>query len=303
MSESNPVIDLMELADIGQPRRLALEIHKQLRAQYGTVPDRVPLDGIARAVGIVAIDEFDTERFEGTLIVQGDKGAIGLRRGLNRGRRNFTLGHELGHFLNPWHRTFKSRFECDSAAVKAVRAVGLNDRPALEKIEVEANEFAATLLVPLPEYRVARQALGSEEDVLNIRALAKHFDVSQEFMARLYVDHADIKIGVLMCKDGLVRRFVLPREFPYLGLKAGQQVSRETLTHEFRRAHSVGTASNLQSVATSAWLERSDNVSALYEQVLIQRDGWTTTLLVIEEDDVEEEEDDRNWNRRNGRFR
>lgn len=302
MSASDPVIDLMELADIGQPRKLALEIHKQLRAQYGSVPDRVPLDGIARAVGIVAIDDFDTDRFEGTLVVQGEKGAIGLRRGLNRGRRNFTLGHELGHFLNPWHRTLKSRFECDSAAVKAARAAGFTDRPALEQIEVEANEFAATLLVPLPEYRTARKALGSDEDVVNIRTLAERFDVSQEFLARLYVDQADAKIGILMCKDGLVRRFILPREFPYLGLKLGQPISRETLTHEFRRTHPVGTASNLQSVATTAWLERRGDVSALYEQVLLQRDGWTTTLLVIDEDE-DADDDDRNWNRRNTRFR
>jgi hypothetical protein len=79
-------IDLMALADLGQPLKLAFELHRQIRDQYGVVPLRVPLEQIARAVGIVGIKEFNTDRFEGTLVVTGNDGAVGLRRGMPSGR-------------------------------------------------------------------------------------------------------------------------------------------------------------------------------------------------------------------------
>jgi Zn-dependent peptidase ImmA (M78 family) len=94
-------IDLMELADLGQPLKLAFELHRQIRAQLGAVPVRVPLEQIAKALGIVGIREYDTDNFEGTLVISDGVGAVGLRKGMPPGRRNFTLGHEIGHFAIP----------------------------------------------------------------------------------------------------------------------------------------------------------------------------------------------------------
>lgn len=301
MSGNDPTIDMMELADLGQPRKIAWEIHRQLRTQYGEVPRHIPLSGIAKAVGIVSIDEFDTNSFEGTLVIQGAKGAIGLRRGLQRGRRNFTLGHELGHFLNPWHRKFGSKFECNKHAVLATRSPDFSKRPIAERIEVEANEFSAALLVPLPEYKIERKLLGKDIDITHIRALAITFAVSQEFMARIYVDQADSKIAVIHSQDGVVRRLILPSDFPYLGLRKDVPLPRESLTHKFRITNPTGAVSTLNEISTSAWLERRGSVTALYEQVLLQKEGWTTTLLMIDEDEEDDEADDSNWNRRNFR--
>lgn len=293
---------MMELADLAQPRKIAWEIHKQLRAQYGAVPRRVPLDGIARAVGIVAIDEFDTDRFEGTLVVKGDKGAIGLRRGLIPGRRNFTLGHELGHFLNPWHRKVGPKFECNRTAVAMKRSAGFDQKPIQERIEVEANEFSAALLVPAPEFRETRKELGSDIDVTHIRTLAEAFAVSQEFMAGIYVEQADSKLAIIHSQNSVVQRFTFAREFPYLGLRRGIPLPGASLTKEFIGIHGAGKVSNLCQVPTATWLERRGSVSALYEQVLVQSNGWATTLLMIDEEEVDGEEDDSNWNRRNLRW-
>lgn len=301
MSGNDIVIDMMVLADLGQPRKIAWEIHKQLRAQYGSVPYRVPLEGIAKAVGIVAVDEFDTDRFEGTLVIKGQRGAIGLRRGLIRGRRNFTLGHELGHFLNPWHRNVHQKFECSKTAMAAQRAAGFDQRPQLERIEVEANEFSAALLLPIPEYREVRKKLGTEIDVTHIRTLADTFAVSQEFIARTYVDQTDGKIAVIHSHNGLIRSFTIPREFPFMGLRRGAALPPESLTREFTRIHGPGKVSNLREIRTSTWLEQRGAVAAVYEQVVIQRDGWATTLLVVDEEEVDDEADDRNWNRRSAR--
>lgn len=304
MSASDPTIDLMALADIAQPRKIAWEIHRQLRVQYGSVPHRVPLDGIARCVGVTEIAEHETRAFEGLLVVVGDKGAIGLRKGLTRGRRNFTVGHELGHFLNPWHRTRVTRFECKKIDLDASRSKGspFDSRPPIEKMEVEANEFSAALLIPAPEYREERKRLGSDIDIGKLRELATTFDVSFEFMARTFVDTASDKLAIIISHNGAVSRVIPHPDFPYLGLLAGTPIPRTSVTHDYCQTHASGAVSTLREIGTSVWLEERGAVSALYEQVLVQREGWASTLLAIDEDEQDDEADDRNWNRRSGRF-
>src|SRR5260370_42611016 len=89
-------IDLMELADLGQPPKLTFELHRQIRAQLGAVPLRVPLEQMAKALGIVGIREDETDNFEGTLLISDGSGGVALRKGMPSGRRNFTRGHEIG---------------------------------------------------------------------------------------------------------------------------------------------------------------------------------------------------------------
>lgn len=287
-------VDLMSLADIGQPTKLALEVHRQLRAQFGCVPLRIPLLELSEAVGIVDVAEFDTDSFEGTLVVHGGRGAIGIRKGMRSGRRNFTLSHELGHFLVPNHRFQSTTFQCAIADLRRERANGgiWERRPALERIEVEANEFAAALLVPLPEFRAERGRLGSTSDLAHIRRLANAFDVSQEMMARLYVENADEQIAVITSRFGKVHR-VMPRAgFPFMGLRGGFPVSSESVTASFGPAGATDTISELREIPTHVWLERRGSVSALYEQVFMQEDGWAMTLLVTERDECDEDDDD-----------
>ncbi|MNS89594.1 hypothetical protein D3C72_1236110 [compost metagenome] len=118
-------------------------------------------------------------------------------------------------------------------------------------------------------------------------------------MARLYVDQADVKIAVIHSQKGVVKNLTIPAGFPYLGLSRGALIPRASLTHEFRRLHGEGTVSMLRDLPTSSWLEERGSVTGLYEQVMLQREGWATTLLMVDEDDDEDEADDRNWNRRN----
>jgi len=292
----------MALADIAQPTKIAHEIHHQLRKQFGSVPRRIPLPSIAETVGIVGIKEFDTNQFEGTLVIQGGVGAIGLRRGLRSGRKNFTLGHEVGHFLIPNHRFQRDKFECVTADFNKRRAGGGNwaDRPQLERIEIEANEFSAALLVPMPEFKEERKRLGSGCDITHVRQLADLFGVSHEMMAQIYINSADEKAAVIISQNGSVRRVITPTNFPYLGLRSGSPLPQAALARVFKPTNGQ-TASDLCEVRTDRWLEQRGAVAAIYEQVVLQENGWATTLLVVDEEEADEEEGDRNWNRRNVR--
>lgn len=295
-------IDPMELADIGQPVKLAQEIHRQLRNQLVEVPRRIPLAGIAESVGVAGFKEFDTDRFEGTLVIEDGYGAIGLRKGLRSGRRNFTIGHELGHFLIPTHRLLKTRFECAKRDLAVGNTNGQSSRLSPDHIEAEANEFSAALLVPVPEYQKERHCLGSGCDVAHIRQLAEIFDVSQEMMANIYVNSSDEKIAIVTSHRGLVRRIMIPKGgFPYLGLRRDSPLPGNSLTRTFNPPPGQPQISELCEVATHTWLERKGRVSSLYEQVFVQEDGWSMTLLNVDEEQIDEDEDDRNWNRRSSR--
>lgn len=294
-------IEMMELADLGQPTKLALEIHRQLRLQFGSVPRKMPLSGLAKAIGIVGVQLFEGTSFEGTLLVKDGRGAIGLRQGMRPGRHNFTFAHEIGHFLIPAHRLQRQHFQCDSADLWRVRSGNFTQRPPLEQIEVEANEFAAALLVPAPEYRLERKALGAACDVAHVRALAKTFGVSQEVMAKVYVTASDEKAAIITSKDGLVQRVISQPGFPYLGLSKGAQIPNGSLTRSFRLSAANDPISGLAEIETDVWLDRRGSVSALYEQVFIQEDGWVMTLLLVDEEEIDEDDDDRNWNRRSDR--
>lgn len=295
---------MMALADIGgQPRKLAMEIHRQLRLQFGTVPLRVPLEGIAQAIGIVEIAEHETEAFEGTLLVKGDKGAIALRRGMRSGRRRFTLGHELGHFVNPWHRTSGNRFECSGGDMrrKRDRATEWDSRPQQERMEIEANEFSAALLLPAPEFKDERAKFGKDPAIADIAALAKQFDVSLEFMASTYVDTSKHMIGIILSQHGCVTRPILKKDFPFLGLRKGAPLPHDSRTVAFRRRGAPGDISSAEDVLRTGWLENRGRVTALTEQVMLQQDGWAVTLLWADEEDDDPDDDDRNWNRRSSR--
>lgn len=294
-------LDLMELADLGQPTKIAHEVHRQLRGQFDAMPLRMPLAAIAKAAGIVGIQLFDTDEFEGTLIIKDGVGAIGLRRGLRPGRRAFTLAHEIGHFLIPNHRLQRPRFACQAADLNKRRSGGGNfaGRPVVERIEVEANEFSAALLVPMPEFRTQLQRLPPGCDVSHPRTLAGLFEVSIEFMAQLYVNDVDEKAAIVTSHKGLAQRVITPASgFPHLGLRRGAPLPPGALARTFRPTDGRLT-SELCEVLSDRWLEERGSVSAIYEQVMLQEGDWATTLIIVDEEDPDEEADDQDWNRRN----
>ncbi len=59
----------------------------------------------------------------------------------NLGRKNFTIAHELGHYL--CHRYFQEDFKCGSKEIYQSK----------ENIETEANRFASYLLMPIDDFK------------------------------------------------------------------------------------------------------------------------------------------------------
>ncbi|MDS3871833.1 ImmA/IrrE family metallo-endopeptidase [Staphylococcus hominis] len=100
-----------------------------------------------------------------------DNTIITIKYNHNEGRRRFTIAHELGHYFlhfNDEDKEFK-----DSVFY---RSLEYNDE------EIEANEFAANLLMPEEEYKVFAEnnAYNQESNTYDIEKIAEYFIVSRQ---------------------------------------------------------------------------------------------------------------------------
>jgi hypothetical protein len=141
----------MDLADCVTPEALLSEIHK---LQAGQFPIPIPIDAWALALDITAIKALETEGFEGGLMMFPDRssGTILIKEDAGKRRKRFTIGHELGHFLLPWHTPRSGvGFLCSSRDMAVFRAKPGGDRYI--EMEAQANRFSAGILMPAAPFR------------------------------------------------------------------------------------------------------------------------------------------------------
>lgn len=139
----------------------------------------IPVDEIASKLGIQIIYEpFDGD-LSGVLYREEKEVIIGVNALHPSNRKRFTVAHEIGHFLlhegNEMHidRNFRINFRDNSSST------------ATNREEVEANAFAAALL--MPEHLVMKSVLekvADGKDILHDEAiideLANYFKVSKQ---------------------------------------------------------------------------------------------------------------------------
>jgi len=137
--------------------------------------------------------------FEGALIPApaGKKGwGIFYNSGITSRRRiNFTLGHEFGHYL--LHReAYPKGFQCDMEDMATWES-------KYERRESEANVFAATLLMPLRDFRLQ---LGGRErpDLEVLGACADRYDVSLTAATLRWLQYTERRSMLVVSRDGFI---------------------------------------------------------------------------------------------------
>ncbi len=280
-------IDRMDLADLGSPKALATGILKLVP----NMPVPVPIEDIARAVDITDIRTIGAAGFEGGLITDRDKseGVILVNRRSERRRQRFTVGHELGHFLLPLHLPSEgTKFMCTSEDMIKSDMPKLPDRAA--RMEVEANRFAAEILMPLAPFRVDLQHSGVFDLELLLR-ISDKFDISKQATARRFCELIDIPNAVVFSKDGRVLYSIKSRNFPFIPLRRGDDIPKGSLTARFNG--SQGEISNMAVVDGYWWIDAKPYCKwKIHEQILIQASDYRLTLLQIDEDEMEEKEEE-----------
>ncbi len=261
------ILDRMEVEEVGaNPLRLAEAIHRQVGSSSGPVP----VHEVARALDIVEIREEPLVNVEGALVTTPERGwgsiLVNLRSSPQR--RRFSVGHELGHFLNPWHQpTSPNGFWCSRSDMTAA---DLRSSDRYFRQEAEANSFAIELLTPRGRLR---RYLTGETDLHNMLAIAKEFDISREAAARRYVSLHDDNLAVVFSRNGKFMYAQRSKAFPSLCLSKGG-------TMPLLLKSSGDVLSDPEETPTDDWLSRPQGVE-LTAQTLFQQEGFATTLLRI----------------------
>lgn len=137
----------------------AADVHRQL----GVLAPPIDLVAMAHAMGIQVTLVHEYSRWDGVAkSVAGVQAQVLINANQSRNRQRFTLAHEIGHIVlhKPGVR-YRDRWaeQPDSSA------------------EIEANQFAAQLLMPADMIHALTQ------DKTSVRALAKLFRVSSDAMS------------------------------------------------------------------------------------------------------------------------
>jgi len=276
----------MDLSDCATPESLLAQIQK---LQAGAFPIPVPIEEWALALDINGIEALETDGFEGGLIMLSDRstGTILVNRASGHRRRRFTIGHELGHFLLPWHTPRNGQgFLCSSKDMAVFQAKPGGDRYI--EMEAEANRFSAGILMPATPFKTDLRA-SRQFEVSNIAELAERYDVSKEALARRCVDLHDDAITVVISREGLVIRIYRGKDFPRLDLILNQPLPLHSAAK--RATLSPGQVSEWAESPADDWSEKAKGT--IFEQTMGQQNGFRMTLLAFdpESKDADDDED------------
>lgn len=271
----------MKLADLGSPEALAACIVDH----YPDIEIPIPVERIAHAVGIVEIVGQKTNSFEGVLITTAAKGtgSIAYNNASRIERRRFTIAHEIGHFLIPWHN---ASAQCAGADMSVLKSQDVRKNK-----EAEANRFAAALLAPPALFVHDIRRFGSPETE-HILALAGRYRVSKEMAARRYTELCDHVCAVVFSHHGVVRYFPRSRTCPFLDVTRGNPLPLGSLSARGRGQ--PGHLSEWTETVAEIWFGATRRVAGkvVYEQFLEQKDGYCLTMLTVDDLPAEDEPDE-----------
>ena len=152
-----------------KPERRAARL---LRDHEVTAP-AVDVEALAEALDISVQYERLASDMSGVLLVEGGTAKVAINEAHHRNRQRFTLAHEIGHVL----------LHADEDRVFVDRRFFRNAWASKGELreEIEANAFAASLL--MPERFVARSIeSGTGITDLDVFRLATRFEVSEQAM-------------------------------------------------------------------------------------------------------------------------
>jgi Zn-dependent peptidase ImmA (M78 family) len=141
---------------------------------HSVVEPPVPVERIASDLGLIVEYTELGDDVSGILVLDGDNGVIGVNSKHPTVRQRFTIAHEIGHWClhRDWTDVFiDSEFEPRYRDKKASR--GRNPE------EIQANKFAAALLIPESFLNACIEEEGIDiGDDEQVEGLADRFEVS-----------------------------------------------------------------------------------------------------------------------------
>ena len=157
-------------------RRQAEELVERLKID---VPPIDPLK-VAKLIGLSVLADDLGSDVSGLLVRRGDQTLIAVQRTDPPNRRNFTIAHEIGHHVLGHQFEPGEHVHVDRGHYISQR--GPRSSEGVDPKEVEANQFAAALLMPTALVHKAVEGVGLPIVDSDVSGLARRFRVSDQAM-------------------------------------------------------------------------------------------------------------------------
>jgi Zn-dependent peptidase ImmA (M78 family) len=246
-------------------RNAALRVLSALRINdIATIRDH--LEEVCIARGVIPVER-PLDGADGQLLRRADGTVrIVVNSRLQRQRKRFTLGHELGHHEQ----------HGDSDQLRVCTSFDLRDY-ARDPQEIEANQFAAYLLMPPALFdENADEKLPSFELV---RELALGFDTSITATARRVVECSTYRVAVVASTPKGVWWWDSSDRFRARIDRRSPRLSPKTMAHK-SMVRGLQLGRGLQEVDPAAWLEDYRGDSELHESC-VHMPSWDMCLSLL----------------------
>jgi Zn-dependent peptidase ImmA (M78 family) len=194
-------------------------------------------------------------------------------------RARFTFAHELGHFFIDEHRNALRNGRTPSHPSHNFRSKNL--------VEVEADYFAASLLMPAT--RVRDHVRGKKFGLAIVESIRSTFQVSTTAALLRFVEIGNHPIMVICSRAGEVDWAASSNDFPFKTIK-GAKISRQIPKHTATREYwdSKREYQTVMEVTAGDWFENvyEDDIDRMFYERCIysERFGYGFILTVLWED-------------------
>jgi len=229
------------------------------------------------------LNEVEVDGFDGALIrAEGVSfGAIAVRRGISEeGRKNFTIAHEIGHYVLPGHD------KCDDVCLDT--DVG-NWSDVDKQLEREADEFAAELLIAtsFARHRFSETA----PSLQTISAVATDCRASLSATAWRYCDLAPYACAIVWSKESRITWSRASAEFGFF-IEWGGYLEKGTFARAlFEGGKAEGESPSV--IRADLWLDsrRLNEGAEIWEQSIFLRNYRSVLSLLWIKEPISKQDD------------
>lgn len=213
---------------VPQPRAEAIKLTRLWQAVHGhTYPIRAAdlamewSRQVAPTEPIAEVQAQDLDGFEGGLFWLKNRAewvVLYKPHENSRGRSNFTIAHEFGHYV--LHRRLQVKFQCSQDD-----ALGEGG-----KIEREADEFASYLLMPINDFR--EQVVGKRMTLDLMGTCADRYGVSLTAATLKWLAFTEQPAILVTARDGMIlwwRASDSARRQAFINVRSGMELPSDSL--------------------------------------------------------------------------
>ncbi len=223
------------------------------RIQYKELP--VKPREIVQRLGISIQEVPASGNFDGYLLKCGDTFGIMVNASIkSETRKNFTIAHELGHYEIPHHKG--QEFKCLSSSIGIMLG---------KELEIEANDFAAELLMPssFVEEEIGNHPIGLEV----IKSIAKKCETSLTSSALRYIKFCPALAVLVLSESGKIKFSIFSEQLRdqfgreiVADLQKGASLNSASLAYDFFKpdANTSEMAEINDIIDLSAWFPGLD---------------------------------------------